>query len=241
MIKFYRKIRQNLLMENKTGKYFKYAIGEIVLVVIGILIALQINNWNSNRIEKASDSQLIRALITDLKLKNEELSSDLEYGKSIIENTDNIIDYWAKTKRIDTLNLKYSINSIGNDSGFLNEKSSVLEGLTNSGLWKRLPDSLIRQIDDVYRFKLNAVKTSFEKTTEYASHCKLNFLIPNGLTDTKLNTFEIHSIVTEKDIEFISNLEVLRGGIYLLNYRFEDASKGIIKLTENLNIYQSEL
>jgi uncharacterized membrane protein YgaE (UPF0421/DUF939 family) len=48
MIKFFRKIRQNLLMENKTGKYFKYAIGEIVLVVIGILIALQINNWNEN-------------------------------------------------------------------------------------------------------------------------------------------------------------------------------------------------
>jgi len=46
MIKFFRKIRQNLLIENKTGKYFKYAIGEIILVVIGILIALSINNWN---------------------------------------------------------------------------------------------------------------------------------------------------------------------------------------------------
>ena len=49
MIKFFRKIRQKLLMENKTSKYFKYAIGEIVLVVIGILIALQINTWNENR------------------------------------------------------------------------------------------------------------------------------------------------------------------------------------------------
>jgi len=49
MIKFFRKIRQNLLMENKTGKYFKYAIGEIILVVIGILIALQSDNWNQNR------------------------------------------------------------------------------------------------------------------------------------------------------------------------------------------------
>ncbi|WP_204346698.1 DUF6090 family protein [Psychroserpens algicola] len=55
MIKFFRKIRQNLLMENKTGKYFKYAIGEIILVVIGILIALQINNWNEN---KKSENQL---------------------------------------------------------------------------------------------------------------------------------------------------------------------------------------
>jgi len=51
MIKFFRKIRQNLLRENKTRKYYKYAIGEITLVVIGILIALQINNWNEN-IEK---------------------------------------------------------------------------------------------------------------------------------------------------------------------------------------------
>ncbi len=46
MIKFFRRIRQNLIMENKTSKYFKYAIGEILLVVIGILIALQINNLN---------------------------------------------------------------------------------------------------------------------------------------------------------------------------------------------------
>jgi hypothetical protein len=49
MIKFFRLIRQNSFMENKTGKYFKYAIGEIVLVVIGILIALSINNWNENQ------------------------------------------------------------------------------------------------------------------------------------------------------------------------------------------------
>ncbi|GGG89403.1 hypothetical protein GCM10011416_02260 [Polaribacter pacificus] len=49
MIKLFRKTRQNLLMENKISKYFKYAIGEIVLVVIGILIALSVSNWNENR------------------------------------------------------------------------------------------------------------------------------------------------------------------------------------------------
>lgn len=55
MVKFFRKTRQNLLSEGKTAKYFKYAIGEIVLVVIGILIALSINNWNENR---KSENQL---------------------------------------------------------------------------------------------------------------------------------------------------------------------------------------
>lgn len=55
MIKFFRKIRQNLLSEGKTGKYLKYASGEIVLVVIGILIALQINNWNEQSNENIKE------------------------------------------------------------------------------------------------------------------------------------------------------------------------------------------
>ncbi len=52
MIKFFRKIRQNLLSEGKTEKYLKYALGEIVLVVIGILIAIQINNANQNHLDR---------------------------------------------------------------------------------------------------------------------------------------------------------------------------------------------
>ena len=67
MIKFFRKIRQNLVMQNKTSKYFKYAIGEIILVVIGILIALQINNWNSNRILQANQLQLSKRLLEETK------------------------------------------------------------------------------------------------------------------------------------------------------------------------------
>lgn len=65
MIKFFRKIRQNLILENKTSKYFKYAIGEIILVVIGILIALQINNWNENRKKETLKSEYKIALIND--------------------------------------------------------------------------------------------------------------------------------------------------------------------------------
>ncbi|MGB5481605.1 MAG: DUF6090 family protein, partial [Eudoraea sp.] len=66
MIKFFRKIRQNLLMENKTGKYFKYAIGEIVLVVIGILIALQINNWNESSKQRIEEVRLLEKVSIDL-------------------------------------------------------------------------------------------------------------------------------------------------------------------------------
>ena len=66
MIKFFRKIRQRLLSENKFSKYLFYAIGEIVLVVIGILIALQINNWNENRKQQIKVNQNYHEILADL-------------------------------------------------------------------------------------------------------------------------------------------------------------------------------
>ena len=67
MIKFFRNIRQQLLSEGKTGKYLKYAIGEIVLVVIGILIALGINNWNQRQKTEEEIKQFLISLKSDLR------------------------------------------------------------------------------------------------------------------------------------------------------------------------------
>lgn len=68
MIIFFRKIRQRLLTENKFRKYLIYAIGEIVLVVIGILIALSINNWNENRKLLKSKTEYYKQLVEELNL-----------------------------------------------------------------------------------------------------------------------------------------------------------------------------
>ncbi len=67
MIKFFRNIRQKLLTENKTSKYLLYAIGEIVLVVVGILIALSINNWNELRKDKIKERAVLTNLVQYLK------------------------------------------------------------------------------------------------------------------------------------------------------------------------------
>lgn len=74
MIKFFRKIRQRLLTENKFSKYLIYAVGEIFLVVIGILIALSINNWNDRRKKNNLKANYIESLKSDL-------SADLDYFK----------------------------------------------------------------------------------------------------------------------------------------------------------------
>ena len=62
MIKLIRNIRKKLIAQGKTTNYIKYALGEIVLVVIGILIALQVNNWNENRISYTKKEKLLHAL-----------------------------------------------------------------------------------------------------------------------------------------------------------------------------------
>lgn len=67
MLKFFRKIRYNLMSENKSGKYIKYAFGEIILVVIGILIALQINNWNQNRKDRILETEYLTRLRADIE------------------------------------------------------------------------------------------------------------------------------------------------------------------------------
>tara|TARA_R110001632_G_scaffold47551_2_gene120430 strand:- start:175 stop:972 length:798 start_codon:yes stop_codon:yes gene_type:complete len=86
MIKYFRKIRQNLIMGNKKGKYFKYAIGEIILVVIGILIAVSINNWNLNRINSNLESQYYIRLLEDLKEEKAILQATINYSTQVLEH-----------------------------------------------------------------------------------------------------------------------------------------------------------
>lgn len=135
MIKFFRKIRYDLMETGKTGKYLKYAIGEIVLVVIGILIALQINNWNEQRKLELKEKSLLAAIHKEF-LKNK-IQLDLTISqhnlalnscKKIIDlfpldiesiNLDSISLYLYNLKNAPSFNPSQgSINSIINTSSF---------------------------------------------------------------------------------------------------------------------------
>jgi hypothetical protein len=94
MIKFFRHIRQNLLSEGKTGKYLKYAIGEIVLVVIGILIALQINNWNEQRKERKLEVIYIDRILDDLEEEETFLQSYIDYNMKVNKYAIKAISYF---------------------------------------------------------------------------------------------------------------------------------------------------
>jgi hypothetical protein len=80
-------------MENKTGKYFKYAIGEIVLVVIGILIALQINNWNETRKERVKESAYLDRLKADITIDSRLLYLNEAFYKDVFEYGNQALQY----------------------------------------------------------------------------------------------------------------------------------------------------
>lgn len=91
MFKFFRKIRYALVDNNKTGKYIKYAVGEIILVVIGILIALQINNWNEQRKNIIEESIILSNLIEDLRADIDGYNESIDWLKSRQANVDSLI------------------------------------------------------------------------------------------------------------------------------------------------------
>ena len=97
--------------QNKTGKYLKYAIGEIILVVIGILIALQINNWNEHRKTRATEIIFLKNIETDLKLNLVSLDAFVISRQEAIKSSKLVINYFNNPNSINlnTFNL-HSIN-----------------------------------------------------------------------------------------------------------------------------------
>lgn len=93
MIRFFRKIRKKLIEEDNVRKYLLYAIGEILLVVIGILIALQVNNWNENKAQKSQEAVYLQFILDDLVLQIEENSTQRTAMTAHISAEDQLIEH----------------------------------------------------------------------------------------------------------------------------------------------------
>lgn len=96
MIKFFRKIRQTLIAENKFSKYLFYAIGEIVLVVIGILIALSINNWNEIRKNRIAELNILQDIKASISTDIQQLKLRIELSKTDVQSANIILNHLEK-------------------------------------------------------------------------------------------------------------------------------------------------
>ncbi len=134
MIKFFRKIRQKLLTESKFSKYLLYAIGEILLVVIGIMIALQLNTWNQKRIESHQTVELLKNMIIDLKIDVSNLKNDISNYERYIRYSRTVLN--VKDFQLFTTDSIY--NLLPTNSSSTKITNQTFEKLKNAGITNTL-------------------------------------------------------------------------------------------------------
>ena len=152
MIKIFRLIRYNLMETGKTGKYFKYAIGEIILVMIGILLALQVNNWNEQRKQKRQIHTNILSIAKDIAIDTIEqnrtaksLQSEIDAGKSLVAIMESKTHYVS-----DSLAFILNFNTFTSVYNYP-EQTNTWKLLNSSGSLAEFPDAkLLSMLQDYY-------------------------------------------------------------------------------------------
>jgi hypothetical protein len=178
MIKFFRKIRQNLIMENKKSKYFKYSIGEIILVVIGILIALQVNNWNQQRIQQEELNDLIKSVASNIASDIKTIKLFKTARESMIKHMDSTIGYYKQ----DDLGLPvYKINNLTQNQAYyygnafnelrntvaLQPTMSAFEALKNSSYYGKLQETDLGHILSSYYSNIKNLQKVEEEHNQF--------------------------------------------------------------------------
>ncbi len=199
MIKFFRKIRQNLLTENKFSKYLFYAIGEILLVVIGILIALNVNNLNESQ---KQDAKIFEAL----KEIHRDLSADIIESNVVItnyRNEDSMINV-IMTKKMSVedyrgINWPYYVNTASNIYDLKINNNGFEKLMVNSDKIPEKYKHLVESLKKIYINDKNDLAESFKlgtaDITQYLSYLKQNmdwyseFIYNINLTEDAINYY----------------------------------------------------
>lgn len=216
MIKFFRQIRQNLLSEGRTGKYLKYAIGEIILVVIGILIALKINHWNNDLENKKIERNIVENLNLEFKQNKSALQASINYHRSIINSTKKMMGLIGGSKEdLNKFNLDSLIAISLDYREFVPSQVSYTDLISSGRL--NLISSELRLLLFEWSISMDAKKEAYNTVDEVSQTLVLPYLTKN----VSLKNIDSYSIVDweEKsklpvdyykmfqDIEFENNME----------------------------------
>ncbi|PHS68007.1 MAG: hypothetical protein COB12_01985 [Flavobacterium sp.] len=238
MINFFRKKRKTLANENKALKYTRYAIGEIVLVVIGILIALQLNTWNEGRKQKALEIDILKevknGLISDLDDANYNLNANKKKYSS-----QNLIISWLESDLIynDTLSTHFSEISYGT---YFASNKGPYQTLKQLGMRTIKNDSLRNQISKLYELKYEQYNVYNE---EYK---KLNYLMFPGYSKyfNEISYYELNMKPTDivglkKDNEFSFALKTTKNfNVILINSTIPEV---ILEINKTLTMINNEI
>ena len=169
MIKFFRKIRYDLMEKNKTGKYFKYAIGEIILVVIGILIALQINNFNNNKQQRNIEQGYLLSLQTEFNTNLKKINICLKANEKRINATEDMLSLFDNNIR-DTISdgaISEIIYLVFGGEATYKPSKGVLTDIISSGNLNLIQNKQLRQRLASFQSELDFLK--LQETSTHSS------------------------------------------------------------------------
>ena len=207
MINFFRKKRKNLADDNKTLKYTRYAIGEIVLVVIGILIALSINNWNEHRKVKNEEMVLISQLLEDAKADFFFFTSRSNYSKTHDTLYSNLNDLY-KNHKVDSISaLKANNNPFGLNlayqSNLINNNPDAYDLLLDIAIKTKLRDYYSK-----YDYVSSAIKMSNNTYDKYGTPLKIKYFKELNEIRNDSSLGGVKDIILDKDV--MAYLSILR-------------------------------
>ncbi|MEP2568500.1 MAG: DUF6090 family protein [Balneola sp.] len=241
MLKFFRKIRQKLLSESKFSKYLLYAIGEIILVVIGILIALQINNWNEHK--KVREKEVI--LLSEMKANLQEDQKDFEFN---IKHNKDRIRYNEVIRTVieeqipysDTLKTYFG-NFFGNYQ--LSENTTAWENLKSVGLDLISNDTLRNNLSHLYSNKYEYLE-NLEKGLDDRYHW--DHLYPQLLKHISLDELWVSGAPRDydlwiKDKEFYEVIKMNLKWRYYMQHQYETNYKLVQSLEQQIDKHLSSL
>ena len=229
MIKFFRHIRQQLVMENKTGRYLKYAIGEIVLVVIGILIALQINNWNENLKKVRQEQETLSNLKQDFEYNRNELLSVL---KSNSENIKSAITVLNKTgsRYSEDFDLDPILGDV-TSSVYYYPKNGFLNDLINSGNLGIIKSNELRNRLSSWMPRLDDLNLRQKATKEF-ENLMIIYVIDNG---SWLSADESEDDQTVRSLNFPTSGFQINNNELLKDIKFENMVENQAVFVELIN------
>lgn len=160
MIKFFRKIRRRLIAKGKLNSYLIYALGEIFLVVCGILIALQINTWNEGRKNEKLERKIITEMKKNLQVDLSDVKWNIDRNQMFLQSNQNVLQHLqTRSPFVDSLETDFG-NIMGNTQ--LVKNSSAYDNLKSLGFNLISNDSLRMSITNLYGARYNYI-SNFEK------------------------------------------------------------------------------
>ncbi len=203
MINFFRKIRKQLADANKPFKYMRYAIGEIVLVVIGILIALSINNWNEDRVERRQEKALLNQLRTEFSMNLAQLDDKIVVKEELIRSVLRLFQYIDQPGLRNKDSLEYHIGRTFPFSTF----DPIVNDLASSGSLRLIRSDSLKLLLSLWTSDIKDVKEDDLSWKEYRNEYYVPFLVAHYQLRT-IRQKAIESGVLEKYLINVKDQEV---------------------------------